>query len=527
MSKTLFYDGIFYSGLSETNSFSYMTVENGKIVGTYKEKPHGKFKKEISLGGKHVYPCLIDAHTHMLFTIAVMAMGFNICEITDRGVEPNTLSEIEKKVRAYAATKGKDTVIAANNYIQAAVDAGRLPTREELDDWAGGRPIVIYNIDGHSTALSSAMLKLLDIDPEGHSGVLQGEDNERVQGRLTDIIAAQMTLPRLAKGIAAFQNTCAAYGISVVGALEGNGDSPKDPTTALIVRLARHFDVGVRFYFQYMDINRAKALSKFQKHPRIGGCGDWEMDGAVGAHSAALSEPYADTGERAGCYYEQDYVNSKVKEADEAGFQIAGHAIGDLAIERFLSALGGTKSGRFHRVEHGEFPSEKALEELKKGRYALMMQPGYAWIDKKYLHTYTQYMSPLLLKLPRLRTLFDSGVCVCGSSDSPVQDLDPYLQMLGMVDFYIEEESITPFEAFKSYTLNPAKALLEEEERGTLEKGKVADFFVADENLFSVEPQKIVSFRPIETYYGGKKYKKKSGSVLELLLSLFKKAKPV
>ena len=108
-----------------------------------------------------------------------------------------------------------------------------------------------------------------------------------------------------------------------------------------------------------------------------------------------------------------------------------------------------------------------------------------------------------------------------------MQELDPYLQMLGMVDFYNAGESITPFEAFRTYTANPARALLEEDERGTLEVGKAADFFTADRELFRLSPMELVSFRPAETYYGGKLYRKKKGTVAELALSMLKKGRPV
>lgn len=144
--------------------------------------------------------------------------------------------------------------------------------------------------------------------------------------------------------------------------------------------------------------------------------------------------------------------------------------------EEILAALNKTTSGRLHRIEHCEFHNDESLEELKKLRYAVMMQPGYAWIDKRYLNTYTQFLPQEIVDRLRFKTLYDAGVCLCGSSDSPVQAMDPWLQMLGMVDFYNPEESITPYEAFRCYTLNPARAILEEDERGTLEVGKAADF---------------------------------------------------
>ena len=105
MKKILFCDGIFHSGKSEYDTFAYMTVENGIITGTYHKRPAGKYTEEISLGGQHVYPCLIDGHIHMLFTIAAMAMGFNICEITDEGVVPSDIRGVEKKIRSYAASQ--------------------------------------------------------------------------------------------------------------------------------------------------------------------------------------------------------------------------------------------------------------------------------------------------------------------------------------------------------------------------------------------------------------------------------------
>ena len=156
-----------------------------------------------------------------------------------------------------------------------------------------------------------------------------------------------------------------------------------------------------------------------------------------------------------------------------------------------------------------------------------MMQPGYSWIDKRYLHTYAQYLPYGMEENMRLKSLIDAGVCVCGSSDSPVQDMDPWLQMLGMVQFYNESESITPYEAFCCYTRNAAKALLEEDNYGTLEKGKYASFFTSDADIFNLSPEKLVAVRPVETYYKGRIYKKKKGSLIELAAMFMKKAKKV
>ena len=206
---------------------------------------------------------------------------------------------------------------------------------------------------------------------------------------------------------------------------------------------------------------------------------------------------------------------------------MASHAIGEAAVERILHALEQLHSPRMHRIEHCEFVSEESFRTLCKGKYAVMMQPGYSWIDKRYLHTYERYLPTELFSKMKLKSLVDAGVCVCGSSDSPVQDMDPYLQMLGMVQFFNEEESLSPFQAFRCYTANAARSIEEEAIRGTLEVGKKADFFTADRDFFTLSPREIVDFRPVETWYGGRKYRQKKGTVPELLAMLLRKPKQI
>ncbi|MCQ2421092.1 MAG: amidohydrolase family protein, partial [Clostridia bacterium] len=365
----------------------------------------------------------------------------------------------------------------------------------------------------------------IGIDPEGHSGILTGEENERAQGRIIDAVGSAISLSALARGIANFHNYCAEYGIGVVGALEGNGDSKKDTTTKLIIRLARHFGVGVRLYLQYTDLDRVAPFVRLMKHKRVGGCGDWEMDGASGSHSAAFADPYTDTGKTAPCYYDQQTADRLCAEAAAQGYQIASHAIGDLAIRRLVDAYEKTGSKMLHRIEHAEFADEETFRRICEGNYAILAQPGYSWIDKRYLHTYEQVLPQAIRDRMKFRSYYDAGVLICGSSDSPVQDMDPYLQMLGMVQFYNEQESLTPYEALTTYTVHAAKALLEGDERGTLETGKAADFFTADCDFSALRPDEITGFRPVQTYYAGKACRPMKGTVGNLVRMLLSRPK--
>jgi predicted amidohydrolase YtcJ len=450
-------------------------------------------------------------------------MGFDICEFRGAEVRPNTMEGIEKRLREFAAGKRKNELVVANGYIISAVDQRRLPTRAELDDWCAGRPAVVFTIDGHASALSTAMLKKTGIDPGENDGVLTGEANDRNMGRITDAVASAITLRVLAKGVAKAENDCASYGISHVGALEGSGDSPRDMTTRLMLYLARRMDIKVRMYFQYFDIRRVERFRKYQLHPRIGGCGDWEMDGATGAHSSAFRTPFRDTGTTAPCYYTQQQVDDIVKEADRLGYQVSSHAIGECAIERITEALGKTDSGRLHRVEHGEFFNDECFRRFNAQNLAIIMQPGYAWIDKRFLHSYEQFLEQDICDRLCFRKLYDAGICVCGSSDSPVQRMDPFMQMTGMTDFYNPGESVSAFDAFRCYTANPARALLEEKDIGTLEAGKEANFFTAGSELFDTAPEKLNMFRPKATYYGGRPWKAKKGTVWELIAMMLRR----
>ncbi|MBQ0041021.1 MAG: amidohydrolase family protein [Clostridiales bacterium] len=557
MKNRLFFNGIIHSMCSEEDTFYGMLVTEGRIarrfdckeqVDEYIDENTAKWigtpnpdmssknssyqrrlelPEMINLNGKHVYPCLTDGHTHLLQTVASMATGFNCCDIIGNSVEPHTLEGVEARVREYASDKSEDAILVGKQYVITAIDERRMPTKEELDDWAGGRAIVLYGFDGHSTAHSTAMLEKLGIDPETTDGVLQGEANETAQGRIIDTVGESLGVKDIANGVAKFHNYCGEYGINIVGALEGNEDSKNDVTTKLIIALARHFDIGVRLYLQYTTLDRVKPYRRYMKHLRLGGCGNWEMDGASGSHSAAFRESYIDTGETHDCYYSQEFVNRICKEADSQGYQIASHAIGDCAIERIVEGLNGTSSGRLHRIEHSEFFDDETFEELKKGKYALMMQPGYSWIDKRYLHTYEQVLPQHIRDRMKFKSIYDAGIIVCGSSDSPVQEMNPFMQMLGMVQFYNEEESITPYQALTCYTVNPAKALQEYDDYGTLEVGKVADFFTAEQDFAKLTADEVAAFRPVKTYYGGKPFKKWKGTVAELAAMMLTRPKKI
>ncbi len=528
MRKILYYNGNIHSMTSENDIFSVMVTEGEKITYTGNEIPPGIFDEKVDLEGKHVYPTMTDSHLHLLYTIVLSAASFNICEITSDGVKPDNINDIGKRVTDYCKANPKQKIITANGYIISAVDEKRLPTRFELDKWSDGRAMIVYSIDGHSSAISTKLMEMLGLPTKDSNGVFSGEAHEFMQGKVTTLIASNVTPSIIAKGIANFSNLCASYGISRVCAMDGNEDVKNDILTKLLAFLAERMDIDVRLFPQYMDFSRLGYFSKKQKALRAGGCGVWELDGSVGSHSAAFNEPYKDSGTQGHCYYEKDKIKAKVKEALDKNIRLSCHAIGESAIDQITEIYGELEdriptSGAMMRIDHFEFPSGKAVELIKKLPLAITVQPGFSWIDKHFLKSYEQFLPENIInsQLP-LKNLTDAGVCVCGSSDSPVQSVNPYEQMLGMVDFYLEDQSITPYEALRTYTTNPAR-MLGEENTGTLQKGNDADFFVCDRDILSCSGADITLCKAEYMMVRGRIYKKKKGTVPELLKMLLTK----
>lgn len=516
ITQCLFQDGTFHTLKEEGESYRYMGVTDGKISYLGDLKPHG-YEKEISLEGAHIYPSMTDGHLHLMYTMVLAADSITACHIQNGRISPDNLDAAGKLIREECRKRTGQNILVANQYIASAMAEKRLPNRQELDDWADGKKIVVYNIDGHSSSMSTALLKELHIYKEGHTGILTGIDHENIQGPVMELIGKSVTPAAWARGVGSFTNLCIKYGIGTVCAMDGNGDEKRDKQTELLAKIASHMEIGVRLYPQFMDLNKARSYRRYQKTPRVGGCGQWEMDGSVGSRSAAFYSPYKDSNKCSDCYYKAEEITEKLIEADAAGFQISSHAIGEKAIDILLDGYDRFCPRRMHRIDHFEFPSKEAVKRVMDKNLALVVQPGFAWMDQYYLKSYKQALTDSVIgqQIP-LRTLMENGICICGSSDAPVQSINPFIQMLGMIDYTIPEESLNMYQALCTYTRNPAKMLGEEKELGTLEVGKRANFMVSDWDLLKLKKDNITQAEMKSLYLDGKKCKEKKGTILEL-----------
>ena len=164
-----------------------------------------------------------------------------------------------------------------------------------------------------------------------------------------------------------------------------------------------------------------------------------------------------------------------MQKAHNDGYQLTVHAIGPRGIEPILQAFEAViktdsenpgKNRLRHRIDHFEFPTAEQVRRANEIGLLFTAQPGYSWMDEHFQRAYHQYLTreQFESQIP-LETIAEAGGIICGSSDSPVQDISPFIQLQGMTDFPIKGERLSAYEAFRTYTYNGAYSTFEEDER--------------------------------------------------------------
>lgn len=533
MKTRLFCNARIYSLEREGECFGAMLVRGGRIVQLFGEaRPRladPRAVAQIDLGGRAVIPGMTDSHCHFLMSVATGVMGEAVSVISAQGMLPCDLSGVRDKMIAYGRTKGPRPPLLFHNYIVPSIAEKRLPEKAEIDAWLPGRIVIVLSMDGHSSAYSSAALQAIGLaDPDGN-GILKGQAHEFHMGKVNTFLQSKLSLGLILKGTLQLANDAAAHGLTGLHCLEGFDDDPKDLSLWFMTHIAAALPLRLRTYSQYPDTAKVQPYARYLRGKRIGGCLAWEMDGAVSSHTAAFLEDYRDEpGNQGACYYTVDEARRMVERAHVAGYQVTAHALGTRGIETLLSAYEqvfarhGEEGNRLrHRIDHFEFPAPDQVGRALAHRLLMTVQPGFAWVDDTYQRAYRQFLSDSVyaLQVP-LKTIAAAGGMLLGSSDSPVQHLNPFLQMQGMVSFPLASERLSVYEALRTYTYNGAYATFEEDQRGTLRPGKRADFAVLEKDPFAIDPQAIHTIKVIQTYIDGRPYKALKNPLVLLLKGL-------
>jgi len=460
-----------------------------------------KADRIIDMQGATIVPGLTDAHVH-LFAIANERQ-----QISLNGPDVRCLADVLNRISDPARRSPSSQWIRAVGFDENNLAEHRYPTRDEIDAVAPDRPVIIRRFCGHTAILNSAALKLLGID-EGVSDPPSGSFGRDGRGRL-DGSARESAAEAIFRAIPPIDP--AAMVASLRGTIE---DSIRMGLTAA-VEAAVGFTSGFDDESAVWDLLRQDASFSpvrlgfmYQLDPKEAATRglvprrdpDWQgmtlkffADGIVGARTAAVSKPFADTGTTGFFMRDEDDLERVIVEAHLDGWQTATHCVGDRAsacvisaFEKAERALSGQKPR--HRIEHYFVPPEGGLARMKALEALIVTQPSFlARMRRSILGAF----GPNADKMYPARSVFDAGVTYVGSSDAPTGHVSPWAGMANAVDRGASlgspigpDEALTRRQALGSYIHGGAFAMKQEGWRGALAPGMAADFIAVDRDPF-------------------------------------------
>ncbi len=490
--------------------FEYLIEKNGRILHVGDELPPELARPgaRVELGERALLPCFGDAHLHFSNWALVATVFFDPREAKD-------FEELGQMIREFSRQDRSSKILAGFGLSQHSLEEKRLITREELDGFERDRPVYLICYDGHSAVINSRMLEIF---PEaikrthGFDGD-NGHVFHEAYYRATDHVTNTIPPLKLVKSIINGYDLLAKNGIGMIHPVEGIG-FPKDLDVGIVSFVARaqarKNRFNTRLFFQTMDTD--KVLRR--RLPRIGGCFATALDGCFGRCDAALNEPYShDPGNRGILFYPDAEVTRFAKRANQAGLQIEFHTIGDAAVDQALKALEAAlqdhpREEHRHTIIHACLISPENLDRCARLGISITLQPGFLNSPLEPPEYLEQILGDRVRTSSPLRTMVDLGIHVSGGSDAPVTPPDPIAGLYGACNHpYDPAQSLTIPEALRMFTYEVAWTSFDEQERGTLEKGKIADMVVLNRNPLEMKPRDLGGLQVEQLYLRGKPYK--------------------
>jgi predicted amidohydrolase YtcJ len=487
-----------------------LAIRNGKIadVGTNHkiERWIGKGTEIADLNGKTVIPSFIDAHAHMI------ALGHPLPWVELRGV--SSIKEIQSKLQKKVRETRKGKWIQGRGWDQELLKERRYPTRWDLDKVSPYNPVILNRICGHVGVANSRALEIAKIDKEkvASLGELVGRDLRT--GDLTGILREEamemvwnMPEPADEDLLDACSRACAEAAKAGLTSVHWVAYKPSE--IYALQRLREQNRLPLRVYLmvpkEYFDDFKDKLVNDPFLKLR---CVKIFSDGSLGARTAALQKPYADEPATKGILtHGLDELKMIVREANEAGFQVAAHAIGDSAVGQTIRAFretGGKAMARRYRnrIEHASVLNPHLIRQIKELGLMVCVQPHFLisdfWVSKRLGPKRARWTYPF-------KSLMRSGIPVAASSDAPAEPISPLLGIWAAVTREsFPEERVSVKEALEAYTINAAYFSFEETVKGSIEVGKFADLTALSHSPFKIEPEKIKDIKVEMTIVGGK-----------------------
>lgn len=483
----------------------------------------GPATRVIDAGGKLLLPGFNDAHVHFV------SGGEQLDNIQLN--DATSAQEFARRIAERAKTTPKGEWILGGNWDETKWHPPDMPTKELIDAVTADIPVFVSRYDGHMGLANSVALRLAGVtaqtpDPPGGRIVrdAQGNPTGALKDAATDYI--YKVIPPLSHdqrmkvvkralayaasvGVTSVQHMDAGYAdIAVYDQLLQRGElTLRIYAAPLITHVDDQAKLGIRHAFggPWLRIGALKAFA----------------DGSLGSGTAYFYEPYLNQGNNRGLLTDEMHPISLMRDrymtADAAGLQICTHAIGDEGISTILDLYGdviqahGNTDRRF-RIEHAQHMAAKDFERFAQLHVIASVQPYHAIDDGRFAESHIGH--DRASRTYAFRTFLDHGVRLAFGTDWEVAPLNPLLTVYAAVtretldgknpNGWFPEQKLSVAESVEAYTMGSAYAEFQENEKGSITPGKLADMVLLSDDIFTIPPDQIRSVKVLKTFVGGK-----------------------
>ncbi len=504
-----------------------IAVKGDRIVFVGSNEDAKKFHaaKVIDLRGRTLVPGLTDSHCH-IFGIGEREMRLNL-----EGT--NTLGDFLNKVKARVAQTSTGKWITGRGWIETFWKPSKFPTRQDLDKIAPDNPVFFTRADGHASVANSAALRIAKIDrntPDPFGGQIlksSGEPNGMLLDNAQELVSRNIPKPTEAeREEALLRGINREIGLGWCEIQNAGSDSED------IDLLRKDFEAGkIKIRFINAVYGPGKDAQNFLREGATINAFDHHFtqrtikvifDGALGSRGAALLKPYSDAPDTSGYLTEKpEELKPMFEEALRSGIQVETHAIGDranrLILDLYEQAFKAVppnarkiREPRW-RVEHAQIVDPVDIPRFAKLGVIPSMQPSHAISDL--------FFALSRLGIDRLaaayawQSFLKSGSIICGGSDAPVERGEPMIEFYAAVarksirgesaEGWHPEQAVSREQALKMFTIWPAYGVFEENDKGSIEVGKLADFTVLSQDILKIPEPEILKSRCVMTMIGG------------------------
>ncbi|MBN2071791.1 MAG: amidohydrolase [Candidatus Krumholzibacteriota bacterium] len=523
--ESLYYNGQFYTMKAAGHVVEAVAISGDRIIAAGSSEELAGLcnaaTKRYDLKGLCVIPGLVDAHAHF----NGYALGRESIDLTGT----SSLVEISAMVSDRARRLEKGEWIKGRGWDQNDWSDQHFPGKKEIDEISPGNPVFLVRVCGHAAIVNSPALVLAGIDrntPDPPGGkIIHGSDGEPT-GLLIDeaLELVRVKIPSPGRDEKKRLYREAALECLSVG-LTGVHEMGISAETASIYRemyIAEELPVRLTVYYQNNEVSLDSLLDEGPMrgfaghHFEVAGV-KFYSDGSLGARSAALIDDYSDDpGNRGLLVTDPGELYRGIVNCHSKGFPVAVHAIGDrgnrMVLDQFekVRNADGLEDMR-DRIEHAQVLSPDDIGRFARLGVVPSMQFTHCTSDMGWAR---DRLGPERIKgAYAWRTLISAGCRIPGGSDFPVESIDPMLGIYAAVTRMDLEhkpeggwrgcECLNIEEAVRAFTLDAAWAVHQEEDRGSIEKGKLADFVVLSEDIMKIEPELIPRIEVVATVIGG------------------------